>query len=158
MSAGYKENREWSDKFIQKFQMVAGLLITSPAPMIDDAFRNTDMLVLTARNVRIACRVRRHEFYKSYPYDFTIRSARDTGTKTELSKILEGWGDYLIYGFANQTNTNLEAWRIIDLSEFRRQFSGLQYSKLSNGDGTHFCAFDVRRLPPGIVVMQSKKQ
>lgn len=157
MSTSWAADKRWSDKFIQKLQMVAGLLITSPAPMIDDAFKNTDMIVLAARGVRIACRVRRYEFYKSYPYDFTIRSARDTGTKTELSKILEGWGDYLIYGFSNQSETNLEAWRVIDLDAFRNKFQSLARSTLSNGDGTHFLAFDVRKMPAGIVVMQSQK-
>lgn len=156
-AASWSDDKRWSDKFIQKLQMVAGLLITSPASLSDDAFKNTDMIVLVAQNVRIACRVRRHEFYKSYPHDFTIRSARDTGTKTELTKIMEGWGDYLIYGFSNQAETNLEAWRVINLSEFRRQFQNISYSKISNGDGTHFCAFDVRKMPAGIVCMQSRK-
>ncbi len=158
MSANWKDDKSWSDKFMQKLQMVAGLLITSPAPVADDAFKNTDMIVLVARSVRIACRIRRYEFYKSFPHDFTIRSARDTGTKTELSKILDGWGDYLIYGFSNQAETNLEAWRVINLEAFRQNFKSLPYSTLSNGDGTHFCAFDVRRMPPGIVVMQSRKK
>lgn len=158
MTSGFRSDKQWSDKFITKFQMVAGLLITSAAPIEEDALRNTDLIVLTARSVRIACRVRRHKYYLSNPFDFTIRSSRDSGAETELSKILSGWGDYLIYGFSNQAETNLEAWRIIDLDCFRRTHAQLKKQSISNGDGTHFDAFDVRTMPTGIVVYTSRKK
>lgn len=158
MIAAVKINKAWSDKFIVKLQMVAGCLITAPAPLKEDAIRNTDLIVLSARNVRIACRVRRHKYYLSNPFDFTIRSSLDSGSETELSKILAGWGDYLIYAFSNVAETNLEAWRIIDLACFRHLYPQLKKQTISNGDGTHFAAFDVRNMPPRIVVMQSRKR
>ena len=59
----------------------------------EDAERNTDLIVLKLDAVRIACRVRNHEYITRYGDEFTIRAERPSGVKTELAKIIDGWGD-----------------------------------------------------------------
>jgi hypothetical protein len=87
--------------------------------------RNTD-LVLVLDGRRIACRVRKHNYlYDKTPtgipyYDqFTIRSSLASGNKTELHKIMEGWGNANFYGFANKQETGLDAWVFGRLNVFR---------------------------------------
>ena len=109
--------------------------------------------------LRVACRVRRFRYLAEYPFDFTVRSDRPNGVDTELAKILAGYGDYLVYAFASQDEQSLIAWRILDLRQFRLWFhrQTLQHKTmpgmaLKNEDGSSaFRAFDVRRMPAGVV-------
>lgn len=140
----YATNRAWSDKFIPHMQAIAGRVNFGVAPDLEDMHHNTDLIVLRGRgDVRVACRVRRFKYYLDYPRDFTIRAARDTGARTELDKILAGWGDQLIYAFANKEETRIQDWRVIDLDLFRREFPQLRPARRANPDGTEFLAFNV---------------
>ena len=56
---------------------------------------------------------------KQYGSEFTIRAGRPSGAKTELTKIIEGWGDYFFYGFADPTEIYLAQWLIGSLNAFR---------------------------------------
>jgi hypothetical protein len=122
----------------------------------------TDLLVLRARDMRIGCRMRRSGFAGRYPFDFTIRSRRDSGAETELSKITEGWGDWLFYGHAGDTHGAIERWMLVDLHAWRAQMirSDRKAGKpkhMPNGDGTYFAAFDIREFAakPQILVASS---
>ena len=76
-------------------------------------------MVLKLDAVRIGCRVRKNHYIAQYGDEFTIRSGRPSGVKTELTKIIEGWGDYLFYGFCDENEKSLEKWFIGDLKAFR---------------------------------------
>jgi hypothetical protein len=54
-----------------------------------DTREAADLVVLRARDVTIACRVRRPK-YAMYRDQFTIRLHRATGTMTEYEKIIDG--------------------------------------------------------------------
>src|SRR5439155_22782776 len=103
-----------------------GVSLIGPAPVEDDQCRNTDLVVLKMDGLRIACRMRRENAYLhrdrsgNYEYrgQFTIRCGRPNGTKTELSKIIEGWGDYFFYGFGGEHGVLLD-WHLLDLKVFR---------------------------------------
>ena len=155
--ADYQRNRQWSDKFIRHFRMVAGYCITAVSSVEEDCQHNTDLIVLIARNVRIACRVRRHKYFDMYPNEFTIRCRLGSGTRTELDKIRDGWGDYLVYAFADEAERNFCAYRVIDLARFREALPGLTWKETPNGDGTFFAAFDARNMPSGVVVLDVKR-
>ncbi len=43
---------------------------------------------------------RRHGYAARYPHQFTIRAKLPTGAETELSKIVNGHGDWMFYGYA----------------------------------------------------------
>jgi hypothetical protein len=147
----YKTNREYSNKFIPAIISTVGPYLVTEASFELDTKEATDLIVLKARDMRIAARIRRKE-YMAYKNEFTLRSKLDSGVETELSKIINGWGDWLFYGFGDESNASLVYWNIIDLSAFRaalirKDTLSLRHGDKSNGDGTHFKWFDVKSFP-----------
>ncbi len=117
-----------------------------------------------ARDMRVAARVRRPGFAQRYPHQFTIRSAVASGRQTELSKIVNGKGDWMFYGHSNEAQTGLDAWWLIDLRAFRagliRHMANtpqIVMGDQANADGKRFKWFDVRSFPaePPLVVASS---
>jgi hypothetical protein len=109
--------------------------------------------------------VRRFGYADRYPFDITMRARRGSGAKTELSKIVEGFGDWFFYGHADQTETRIDLWWLIDLANFRAALirSSMNGERLScgdknNGDGTYFKWFDLRSFPrtPPILIASSR--
>lgn len=119
--------------------------------------------MMKARDMMIAARVRRPGYAERYPWEFTIRSHRDNGTKTEMQKIVDGFGDWMFYGHAGIEPGEICRWFVIDLAKFRagliRNPGGcgreIWWGEKSNNDGTHFCWFDVRKFPANILIKAS---
>ena len=161
----YANDRPWSDLMIDEIRSIVGPHLLRPAPMEMDMKQGTDLFVFVARDMRIAARVRRPGYAERYPFEFTIRARRDSGAETEMSKIVSGWGDWLFYGHATPLNA-INLWWLIDLHAFRRALimegrfgeANLKMSEKSNGDGTHFVAYDLRSFPPtpSILVASSR--
>ena len=153
----WQPDHEWSRRFLPEIKRILGEHLIAEAPAEEDALRNTDLIVLKLDAVRIACRVRRHRFVQEYGDQFTIRVRRPNGVKSELGKVLEGWGDYLFYGFADADERHLCAWLLGDLHVFRgwfnrRLFRGaagvLPGVQCKNGDASSsFLALPVSVLP-----------
>jgi hypothetical protein len=152
---------KWQQRFIPELKRICGEHLIGEAPYEEDAEHNTDLVVLKLEPVRIACRVRTYQYYERYPDEFTIRSDRPSGNKTELAKIVEGWGDYILYGFCTEDESRLTAWTLGNLDVFRLWFN--QYivkhkGRLpgivqNNHDGSSsFRAFRINELPSGFVV------
>ena len=144
-----------------EIKRVVGSRLLQIAPDALDWRQATDLLTLDGRDMRIAARVRRHGFAERYPYDFTIRSQLGSGNQTELAKIVNGYGDWMFYGHADEAGTGLERWWLIDLRAFRagliRQGQNgcrIRCGDRVNADGTGFKWFDVRSFPaePQLVV------
>jgi hypothetical protein len=157
----YTKNREWSDRFLPHVCRIIGPHLLKITPDEIDQKQAADLMVLTARDLRIAVRVRRPGFAERYPFEFTIRAKLDSGAKTELSKIVDGWGDWMLYGHADEAQDLLCAWWLIDLHSFRaaliRQATNgikIKSGNMPNGDGTHFKWFDIRSFPsdPPLVI------
>jgi hypothetical protein len=125
MSAGWEIDKRWSDRFLPEIKRELGEFLLTEPQVEEDQQRNTDLIVLKMDSVRIACRIRKNEYFQNprFRHEFTIREGRPNGARTELSKIVEGWGQYLFYGFSNANQTSLEAWHIISLNEFRLWFN-----------------------------------
>lgn len=144
----FKADYEWQMQFLPAIKRIVGPLLIEPAAFDLDANECTDLLVLRARDMRIGCRVRRAGYGERYPWQFTIRSRRDSGAKTELQKITDGWGDWLFYGHEPVD----DHWFLIDLDAFRAQLirhrDRIRMGQKPNGDGTHFTWFDVRTFHP----------
>ena len=119
----WKDDKRWSDRFLVQIKRILGEHLLREPPVEEDAERNTDLIVLRMDAIRIACRIRRHAYLAEYPNDITIRSGRPSGAKTELTKIVEGWGDFLFYGFSDVAEANIERWRLCDLKAFRLHFN-----------------------------------
>lgn len=152
--SGYSSDRAYSDLFIPAIQQIVGPYLIVPADLKADIYQATDMTILTARDITVACRIRRPGYLDSYGWEFTIRSLRDSGTKTELAKIVEGWGDWMFYAHAKSDGLKdgFARWFLIDLSAWRahmiRRDKRIRWGETPNGDGTHFRWFDLRTFPP----------
>lgn len=149
MTVSWRRDKSWSDTFIPEIKRIIGEHLIGEPPIEEDQHRNTDLLVLKLDAIRIACRIRKNEYLLKYPFDVTIRCDRPSGNKTELEKIIEGWGDYFFYGFSSSDCTCLAAWRLIDLNLVRRWlFDHRDEMKLkTNGDNSSsFVFIDTRHL------------
>lgn len=151
---GYDADRRWSDAFIPAIKKIVGPLLLEESSFEVDTQQAADLVVMNARDKTIACRVRRCGYADRYGYEFTIRAKRDTGAKTELEKIVDGFGDWMFYGHAAEDGMNVSRWMVISLPALRAAIIRKQAVpiKQSNGDGTHFVAFDVRALPESCLV------
>ncbi len=160
----YDANRSWSDRFLPEIKRLVGGHLLSSAPDHHDRHNATDLMMLDARDIRVAARVRRYGYAERYPNEFTIRCRIPSGGKTELSKIVEGKGDWMFYGHADAANTNIAAWWLIDLRAFRAALirnqvnrTHLRYGKGQNPDGTGFVWFDLMSFPsePPLIIANS---
>ena len=159
---GWQLDKRWSDKFLPEIKAILGVYLIDEPPIEEDRERNTDLMVLRMDAVRIACRVRKEKYLASYGDEFTIRAGRPSGYKTELAKIIEGWGNYFFYGFANENE--LVQWKLADLNVFRRWYNTeLFYGrhpgiKRNNRDNSsYFIAFKWCELPSDFIVAESNK-
>lgn len=161
----YEKQRKFGDSFMSEVSALLGQALIMPAPQIEDSERNTDLIVLGMNAVRIGCRIRQPKYLNDYGTQFTIRAKSQNGGKTEITKIIEGWGDYMFYGFASRCNTKLDRWTIIKLNDFRiwfmREMKNLngktpgihqKNGKKGNKDNTEFLAFDLCDMPEEIVL------
>jgi len=158
--SGWEQDKRWSDKFLPEIKRILGEHLISEPPVEEDAERNTDLMVLRLEAVRIGCRVRTHKYLCGYGDEFTIRTARPSGAKTELAKIIEGWGHYFFYGFANADETCLAQWILGDLNAFRLYFNAyivnnkgeLPGDERKNGDSSStFRSFKYGKIPNFVV-------
>lgn len=115
----WQRDKAWSDRFLPEIKQTLGLYLIGEPPIEEDAERNTDLMVLRMDAVRIACRVRQSKYVQQFGDEFTIRSSRPSGVKTELAKIIEGWGDYFFYAMCQPDAVSLERWVLGDLRVFR---------------------------------------
>lgn len=162
MTEQWEKDKEKADKYLSEIKQILGLYLIGTAPIEEDQERNTDLIVLRMEAIRIACRMRGYEYYIKWPDDITIRSLRPSGVKTELTKIVEGWGDYFFYGFSNAKETVLHAWRLCDLKVFRLWFSrtliplqsgGIPGIRKSNKNGSSdFRVFNTNEMPRDFIV------
>lgn len=114
----WKSDKAWSDFFLKEIKGIIGQQFICEAPELEDQCRNTDLIVFRMDSIRIGCRIRRENWIHKND-EFTIRSGRPSGVKTEFSKIIEGWGDYFFYGFGSNDGSRLLSWKIGDLKPFR---------------------------------------
>jgi hypothetical protein len=148
----YATNRQMSDEYLTHVRVIVGPRLLVPSPMELDCKQATDLLVLRARDMRIAARVRRPGYFERYPFEVTVRASHPSGAKTELAKVLEGWGDWMLYGHADPVKRKTIAhWVLLDLDVFRDRWPYLGHKRQRNADGTEFVAVDVRGLLDGIV-------
>lgn len=164
MRADVAASKSWTDALLPRVKQILGVCLIAEAPFEDDARHGTDLIVLTLEAKRIAVRLR-HADQARYAGEFTLRSSRPSGVKTELAKVVEGWGDYLFYGFEDADDPfGLSRWLLGDLKVFRLWFSeelGSQKRRWvvkDNADGSSsFHAFRVCDLPGEFVIARYPK-
>ena len=161
----WQTQKTWSDQFLTEIKGILGVHLIGEPPREEDAERNTDLMVLRMDAVRIGCRVRRFTYLNTFGDEFTIRAGVISGAKTELTKVIEGWGDYFFYGFANEAGTALAHWTLADMRVFRRSYMRMLakadagvfpgIGKVNKDGQTSFAAFKWSEFPPEFIVGQS---
>lgn len=156
---GFERDKLWSDKFMRTIKQVLGLCLLTEGNFDEDAKENTDLRVLSLKGVRIGCRVRTYGFYEKYPDEFTIRYSRPSGVKTEIDKIMEGWGDLFFYGFSNEKETSLIKWTLADLNVFRAWYTkDKARPRYVPESGCQLTAFKWSQLPKEFVIDSYPRQ
>lgn len=121
---GWILDKEKVDPFMPEIVRLVAPYMIVPASTTDDQEHNTD-LIASADTRRVACRVRSFDDWTEYADwrdEFTVREDRPSGCKSELTKIIEGWGDLFFYGFASGDNRSFVQWTLMDLRVFRLWF------------------------------------
>jgi hypothetical protein len=168
----YASDRQWADGFEPQIRAIIGPLMVRGASFRLDTKEATDFIVYTIKSGprkdqpvgKVAARLRRPGvFYGHSPrsqvywgYQFTIRTLRDSGVETELSKIMNGFGDWYFYGHVEQRL--VRHWMVLDLEIFRENEADPHVfrEEQDNRDGTYFSAYDVRTFPNDILIATSE--
>lgn len=145
-------------RYHDEIKAVLGLNFFKQASIEEDMKRNTDFTLMETERGRYACRVRSYEYYKRYKNEFTIRARTKFNQKTEIDKILEGWGDYFFYAFESENQNSILAYTVSDLDVFRKtyKYALADGNKIGtykdNHDGTGFLAFRWSNFPAEFVI------
>ena len=143
-----------TQKYLDEIMRFLGLTVFKQASFIEDTQQNTDIIMIESNRIRYACRIRRFSYYKNYNFrnEFTIRSKTKYNKKTEIDKVLEGWGDFFIYGFENECCNGLQKITVSDLAVFRKVYNEKMGSYHNNHDGTGFLSFRWDEFPSEFIV------
>ena len=167
----YKQDRDFSDGHLDFVRRILGRYFLVNAPFRLDTQQATDLVTITAGNIKTAVRIRRNNYLDRYKYDFTLRSYRSGNSdimNTEYQKILSGYADYLFYGHSRGLSSPPDPWYLISLDHFRQHVKGPHGQGIRrgenhaferNGSKTWFHWFDVRTFPqqPPILVAASEQ-
>ena len=156
----WERDKRWAGRFLPEVKRILGEHLIGEAPIEEDRKHNCDLIVLKLEAIRIACRIRQYKYLAEYGGEFTIRVGRPSGMKSELTKIIEGWGDFFFYGFGDEKANVLAGWHLLRLNEFRLWHAGyLQRNKgevpgkmRANFDGTTFRVYRIADLPESVVM------
>jgi hypothetical protein len=153
----YSKQREWADYFMPEQQAIIeefkGRLDFRKAEkkhayrydQKEDMERNTDLLIFEYNSLRIALRVRDANIkYR----DVTIRSY-NKGYKTEVDKIKEGFGDYMLYCWGSLDKDKVPTisdYLLFDLDCFRKLNDYFYMDNKDNKDGTKFNIYSTPKI------------
>ena len=151
----FEKDKSWSDRFLPTIREIVGPMLLTTAPLELDRIEATDLMILAAKDIRIACRIRRPGYVDKYGHEFTMRSQLHiSGGKTEIQKIADGFGTWMFYGHAMTYESHLlRQWMIIDLDVWRgrikQDLQRCRWGEKRNRDQeTSFIWFDARSFPP----------
>lgn len=120
----YPHLRRWSDQFLPTVQKILGPYMLEPADERLDTKEATDLVIVQAKDKRIAVRVRGKAYTEKYGDEFTIRWHANVKGYSEYHKIISGYADWLFYGFEAQLGApEIDRWHLIDLHAFRYHMS-----------------------------------
>ena len=154
--------RQFSDRQLNRAKALLGLVLFTAANNDEDINRNTDLMLRQPGGHRISHRMRSSEYFERYPMDFLIRCHRSMTNRTEIHKLMAGWGDYLFFCFANEDNTNFLQWFVGDLNILREYIFRYILTRPANDwpgqrvankdDGTEARAISILHLPPEFII------
>jgi len=153
----WQADKHWADRYYLHAVRVLAPHLIKPAPPDKDMHEATDLIILSATPFPVAWRVRRMSSIRNKRYldEFTVRASRPSGAATELAKLREGYARYFLYGWAEDCFDEMSAWTLLDLDIFRQvldEYPNMTRNRITNRDGTTFCAFQLSQFPPEMVL------
>jgi hypothetical protein len=153
----FEEQFRWQSQFAdQVVRIIAPYLITVSRPHVDKN-ENGDFEIVFPRNGTVGCRLRTPDCER-FVGDVTFRARSKNGGKTEMTKIVEGYGDFFFYGHVNKQNT-IWHWYLLDYTKLRAIFIRRPYllhkQQIQNRDGTKFIVFNAENEIPEAIIGQS---
>ncbi|MCD8207064.1 MAG: hypothetical protein LUD72_03905 [Bacteroidales bacterium] len=143
--ASFNEDWKYSFSFMDEMTAILGQVSLTDRFDIEDRERDSDLMMLQwmsqdyTHPLRLGLRVRRPDQFcridktlgVPYAKQYTHRTHKFSGAKTEFEKMVkDGYGNYMLYAFANNSNECLKQWVVIDLKAFRDiYFPRLLYNK-----------------------------
>jgi hypothetical protein len=136
----------------KEFKKLGKVVKVKQSSVEQDTKQNIDMLVYikdVAEPIQVSCRVRGLNYFNDrFKDDFSIR-IKMNGKFTELSKILEGKGQFILYGFVGNVNEDkdylVRYYTIYDFDVFRTHVYDLiiagRFEEKKNTDGVSSVAF-----------------
>lgn len=140
MNNNWKTDKEFADKYLPQITQILKdnakyIVNIVVAPYEDDALRATDFII-KVESGDVAGRLRRWSRF-TINKEWTVRSRRDSGAETELSKLKKGFARWYLYGWT-QDNV-IFSWMLIDLDVVRiKKILDMPWKEKDNYDGTHF--------------------
>lgn len=152
----FETDKKWADKFNKQVKSIVGPLLLEESDFRTDTEKVGDFTLVSRAGTTIACRIRKHSYLSRFKNEFTIRSHRDSGARTEMAKIVdEGFGTWFFYGFCDEKEENILCARILDFHRFRGRLIRVRNKDLwtakDNGDGTRFLSFKIEDFPNIVV-------
>ena len=153
MNSNFNKNFGWQSNYYPQIKSILmenlGKIVNiNIADQEQDMKRATDF-VITMTGGDVAVRIRRDGYYKFH--DFTIRSSKPSGHKTELQKIIDGYGDFYLYCWT--VGDDIKKWVLINLEKLR--ISGILNKprrEIQNTDGSsNFIAIGLDELGDSII-------
>ncbi len=102
--------------------------------------------VVTPSGIRIGLR-KRTPYYLTWRHQFTVRLS---SKPNEYEKIKRGLCHWMLYGFADASDTTLTHWSLLDLRIFRQWEDFVTPEVRKKGD-SHLAAYNVKDFPPALV-------
>lgn len=152
----------WQDQRIEEVASILGRIFFIRSSFYEDVDEATDLIVLSSGNAKYAVRLRKYDVYgDKYVNEFTIRSKTRFNNKTEIHKIIEGFADYMFYGWYDDAANNIKYWTILDLNIFRNEISQSMLSAtpiINNADGTGFYSFNFNNFSTNLIFATNRRR
>jgi len=153
----YGNNIRLEKKFAQQIKAILGMVFIGQNPVLDKT-EATDFLILRIKPFTVACRLRTYGYFlhPKWTNQFTIRCELSSGGKTEITKIREGYADYLFYGFVDEAEENIIKYFIGDLDVFRNYEQGMKIEICKNKDKypSKLAAYAIKDFPSNFIIKQ----
>ena len=153
MSNNFNNNFGWQSSFYPQIKSILlgnlGKIVNINIADPEQDMKQATDFVITMTGGSVAVRIRRNGYYRFH--DFTIRSSKPNGYKTELQKIKEGYGDFYLYCWT--VGDDIKKWILVNLDRLRK--SGIlekDRKEIPNIDGSSsFIAISIEELGDSII-------
>lgn len=130
LGKNWKKSKSKVDPYMPMVKAALGQVIINIGEKIEDQKEMTDLKILGTGKKRIGVRVRNPysennpnlDIYENFGDEITIRIKRQR-RKTELQKIMEGWGDIYFYGIGDKNQSKFKTFTIFDLDGLRQLYN-----------------------------------